>query len=64
MSLKGILYFKKGNYQSEKQLVNFRKKRDDLDTYFWRPCLIVSGVKKAKNKSMENLKKTITDKLE
>ena len=40
------------------------KKANDLETNSRRPCLIVSGVKKEKNENMENLTKTIIDKME
>ena len=40
------------------------KKADDLEANSRRPCLIVSRVEKEKNEDMENLTKTIIDKLE
>ena len=63
-TLEEHIVFLEGKLAVTETVNNLLEKKDDLEAYSWRPCLIVSGMKKEKNENMENLSETIIDKLE
>ena len=61
MPLKLMFSFLRGMLQSRKHSITYRAKKDDLEGYYRKSCVILLGIRKPKEETWENIKISVLE---